>query len=139
MSSRSQFDKMLEKFIAKDDVAMAYPLLDHPSLSALAHAWPFVEVNVDLPEKLENVPQNERALWSWLWQFCHWDAGELASFSGQSEDVVQLLFPRARDLRIIYPDGRLSPSVHHYLGLRVVEVMNRSVLPTPNSSSDSYH
>ena len=139
MTPKQQFAAWIQRFVAKDDIAISFPLLNNPALAAIVHAWPFTVVEIALPTTWADTPTHDRQLWSWLWQFSHYEIEELAALSGQTHDIAQMHFVRARDLRMIYPDGTISPAVHHYLGLRVNEILNRGIIQPNMLQPDPYN
>lgn len=117
------FDSLLDDFRDKDGEEIVYGLLEDEILRRVVHAWSFLEVSLELPEVLESYPSGERALWTFLWSFCIWDRNYLANLAGMTVETALVFWQRARDMRMIYPDGQISPAVRQFLNLKVVEEM----------------
>jgi hypothetical protein len=117
--------ELLESFREEDELADAHPLLGNRKLSTLVHVWSKARVEWIPPEELEDVPKLLADQWDLLWSYSHWSMEEISVVSNLTLTETGELLLRARTLRLIYPDGSVSPHARDILGLKVSQEMKR--------------
>jgi len=131
MHTASDLMVLLREFISKDSLDTAYPLLENAALADLVHAWSMIHVNWNIPdyfdELSERIPDNELQRWGYVWSFCDYNVSDLEFASGLTPNEVSHHFNRAKMLRLIYPNGLISPSARQVLALRVSEEIGKGI------------
>ena len=95
---------------SRDSMEIAYPLTQDPALTRFVHAWSFAKVEISQ----DCVLQKSDMIKS-IWSSCDWDVYEIGRLINKSAVVVMQLFTKARDYRLIYPDGSISDSARQFL------------------------
>ncbi len=68
-------------------------------------AWP--KVNVSMRFDASKAPADPAKKWAWLWSNCEYDPLQLSYLTGFRDEVFFPLI-KAKEHRIIYPDGTIS-------------------------------
>lgn len=121
----------LKEFMAKDSLDKAYPVIKNSSLADLVSAWSTIPVSWEIPNYFDEIrpstPDNEYTEWELLWEYCSFNKIHLQVASGLTPGEVDLQFERAKMLRLIYPNGLISPSARQVLALKVSEEIGKGL------------
>lgn len=108
----------LQNFISEDKLDTALHIQEDTLLGQIISAWQYIQVTWLPPKELEIPPGHKNNLWIALWETCSWDATELGVACGMTPAAVMVHFQRARLLKLIYPNGRISKSAIRVLGIQ---------------------
>ena len=103
------FEEALAVFKGKEQPEDVLPLVGKADLSdelrKITLAWQKMKIERRKPEG--KAPEQEKALWDWLWEQADYDIEELQRISGVSRKLsyhIEILSGN----RIIYPDGTIT-------------------------------
>ncbi len=127
---------LLQSFVAKDDPSLVLPLIGNHNLCMVVHAWSLCRVRLSPPDSADGlVLLCDADLWDMLWSWCEWDQYHLGMITGLGIGVISLM-EMAKQARLIYPDGTISPSATKYLRTVVGTELTRLLRMTGKKDKD---
>lgn len=112
---------ILQEFAQSVSLADSYPLVSNKNLLQVVNAWRSVRVNWFPPEEVDRTEMDDHDVWDYLWTFCEWDFEDLSLISGFTVPQSLVLLERAKRLRLVFPNGGISPAATRILDLKVTE------------------
>lgn len=90
----------------------------------IVSSWTMMPVKWIHPS--DEIPEDERLLWDWLWKGVNMPWVDLANRSGLDMARVQKIFEPLRANRLVYPDGTAAKHALGVLKAEVVKGLNQS-------------
>jgi len=112
-------DVIIDFFKSQDKPERSYILLHDRQAAMIVSLWGLIPRTFTLPE-VER-PSTDAELWDWLWKGVSIDMDDLARRAGVNLSCAEVKFEQLRALRLIYPDGAISPWASKILAKQVLE------------------
>lgn len=115
VTSRQQ---QIERWRAQEVKEAAALVVEDRGLQKLLAAWPMVTIQAPACAALADD-------WPALWQAVQPDMEQLAALAGLQRGPAMVLYQRARDLRLIYPDGSVHAVARMVLQKRIKDALTK--------------
>lgn len=109
---------VLQEFFNNDTVDAAYYIQHDVTLGLVVASWPLVKVSWIPPKSFVPEEDNSNYLWNFLWEYCYFEYVDLALLCAVTPMEVMFHFARAKALRLLFPNGRISNAAHRFFELR---------------------